>query len=127
MMRLPIALFLLLVACFFACDQGQQAGTPDITGPGRQFVEMLASGNYAGVFATFDATMKSAMPEDKIAEAWQSLQLQVGPFQKIVQVSQTKEQGYDVAYVNCEFEKGKVNVKVVYDAKKEVSGLWFVP
>ena len=127
MMRLSIAFIVLLVACFLACDQGQQAGTPDITGPGRQFVEMLASGNYAGVFATFDGTMKGAMPEDKIAEAWQSLQSQVGSFQQIAEVSQKKEQGYDVAYVTCDFEKGKVNVKVVYNANKEVSGLWFVP
>lgn len=126
-MKLTIGFAILFVVCFVSCDQGEQAGTLDVTGPGRQFVEMLASGNYAGVFATFDGTMKGAMPEDKIAEAWQSLQLQVGPFKKIAQVSQTKEQGYDAAYVNCEFEKGKVNVKVVYNANKEVSGLWFVP
>ena len=127
MMRLSIAFVVLLVACFLACDQGQQAGAPDVTGPGREFVEMLAGGNYAGVFATFDGTMKGAMPEDKIAEAWQSLEQQVGPFQKIAEVSQKKEQGYDVAYVTCDFEKAKVNVKVVYNANKEVSGLWFVP
>ena len=126
-MKLAVGFAILFVVCFVACDQGQQAGTLDVTGPGRQFVEMLASGNYAGVFAAFDGTMKSAMPEDKIAEAWQSLQLQVGPFQKIAEVSQKKEQGFDVAYVTCDFEKGKVNVKVVYNANKEVSGLWFVP
>lgn len=126
-MKLSIAVVVLLVACFLSCDQGQQAGAPDVTGSGRQFVEMLAGGNYAGVFATFDGTMKSAMPEGKIAEAWQSLELQVGSFKKIAEISQKNELGFDVAYVTCEFEKAKVNVKVVYNAKKEVSGLWFVP
>lgn len=99
----------------------------DVTGPGREFVEMLVRGDYAAAVAKFDATMKGVMPEAELSKAWLSLLQQAGPFQRIAGVSQTKEQGHDVAYVRCEFEETEVNVKVVYNENMEVAGLWFVP
>ncbi len=112
---------------FVGCEQQQSVTAPDFTASGRQFVEMLARGEYASVFATFDAAMKDAMPVPQIELTWQSLLAKVGPFTEIVGVRQTKEQGYDVVYVTCSFERDQVDVKVVYNIKKEVSGLWFAP
>ncbi len=121
-MRRVTVFVALLALCIVSCG-----GERDVTAPGREFVEALVRGDYAACVAKFDATMKDVMPEAKLAEAWGSLLQQVGAFQKISSVSQRKEQGYDVAYVLCAFEKTAVNVKVVYNAKMEVSGLWFVP
>ena len=126
-MKLSIALIVLLAAFFVSCDQGQVATAPDFTGSGKEFVEMLVKGDYAAAVTKFDETMKGVMPEVKLAQAWLSLLQQVGPFDKIDSVSQKKEQGYDVVYVTCVFERASVNVKVVYNMNKEVSGLWFVP
>lgn len=126
-MKLFVVLFALLAVFLISCDQGKVAGAQDFTGPGKEFVEMLVKGDYAAAVTKFDATMKGVMPEAKVAEAWLSLLQQVGPFDRIDSVSQKKEQGYDVVYVSCVFERASVNVKVVYNAKKEVSGLWFVP
>jgi hypothetical protein len=42
-------------------------------------------------------------------------------------VRQVKEQGYNVVYVTCTFEKSQLDIKVVYNDKQEVSGLWFLP
>jgi hypothetical protein len=126
-MKSAITIAALLAVFLISCDQGKEAGVPDFTGPGRGFVEMLVKGDYAAAVAKFDKTMKGVMPEAKLAEAWLSLLQQVGPFDKIDSVSQKKEQGYDVVYVTCVFERARVNVKVVYNTKKEISGLWFVP
>ena len=121
-MRTVLIFVGLLAVCVISCG-----GERDVTGPGREFVEALVRGDYTAAVAKFDATMKGVMPEAKLAEAWGSLLQQVGSFQRISSVSQKKEQGYDVAYVLCAFEKTAVNVKVVYNDKMEVSGLWFVP
>ena len=126
-MRFVMALIVMFSISFIACDQGQVAGIPDFTGPAKGFVEMLAKGDYANVFATFDAAMKDAMPEDAVSAAWESLLAQVGDFKRISGVRQVKEQGYDVVYVTCGFEKSQLDVKVVFNDKKEVSGLWFEP
>jgi hypothetical protein len=126
-MKSAITIAALVSVCFFACDQGQVTTAPDFTGSGKEFVEMLIKGDYATAVAKFDETMKGVMPEEKLAQAWLSLLQQVGPFGNIEAVSQKKEQGYDVVYVTCVFERAGVNVKVVYNTKKEVSGLWFIP
>ena len=95
--------------------------------PVKAFVEMLARGDYADAFAQFDAPMKDAMPVDQIRTAWESLLAEVGGFQKIVAVRQAKEQGYDVVYATCAFAKSQLDVKVVFNEQKQVSGLWFLP
>lgn len=119
--------FIALTALLAVSAAVLSCGARDVTGPGRQFVEMLVRGDYEAAVAKFDATMKGVMPDTTLAKAWLSLLQQAGPFKQIAGVSQTKEQGYDVAYVRCDFEQVTVNVKVVYNEKMEVSGLWFVP
>jgi hypothetical protein len=120
---------MIVVVCvlFIACDQGQVAGAPDLTGPAKGFVDMLVKGDYEGAFAQFDATMKDAMPVEQIEAAWGSLLAKTGEFKKIAGVRQAKEQGYNVVYVTCGFEKARLDVKVVFNDKSEISGLWFLP
>ncbi len=38
-----------------------------------------------------------------------------------------KSDKYDIAIVTCRFEKGQLDVKVVYDSQDKVTGLWFTP
>lgn len=127
-MRYFVALLaVLLVVPFISCEQEQTAGAPDLTAPAKDFVGLLAKGDYASAVAKFDDTMKGVMPEVELEDAWQSLLGKVGPFQKIVGVSQKKQEGYNIVRVTCAFEKAELDVKVVYDSQKQVSGLWFVP
>lgn len=126
-MKFSVSLMLVLCFIFVACEQGEVPCATDLTVPARAFVGMLAKGDYAHVYDKFDAAMKDAMPVEQIEGAWQSLESQVGEFENIAGVRQVKEQGYDVVYVTCAFEKGQLDVKVVYNDKMEVSGLWFLP
>ncbi len=123
----------LLIAAFLmgslvSCEQKEEVPKAvDLISLAKEFVEMLAIEDYSNVVKKFDDTMKSAMPQDKVQDAWQSLIAQVGPFKKQVGVRQTKEQGYDVVFVTCEFEKATLDIQVVFDSAKQVSGLWFRP
>ena len=99
----------------------------EVTSAGKQFVELLAKEDYAGAVARFDATMKAASPEPKLREAWQAVQAQAGPFQKQLGATATKVAGYDVVLVTCQFERKRLDTKVVFDAKGQVTGLFFVP
>lgn len=126
-MRCFVTLMLMLGTLFVACDREQTISAPELTGPAKDFVGMLAKGDYASAVVKFDETMKGAMPVETLEQAWQSLLGKTGPFEKIVGVSQRKEQGYDVVLVTCDFENTQLDVKVVYNDKKEISGLWFQP
>jgi dienelactone hydrolase len=99
----------------------------EVTNAGKQFVELLAKEDFTGAVARFDATMKTALPEPKLRETWQTLQAQAGPFQKQLGARATKVAGNDVVLVTCQFERMALDTKVVFDVKGQVAGLFFVP
>lgn len=123
---LVLAVFLigLLISC------GEKESVPkagDFTSQAKGFVELFAKEDYSNAVKNFDNTMKGVMTPDKLKEAWQGLLVQAGSFKRQVGVRQTKEQGFDIVYVTCEFEKSRLDIKVVFNSAKEISGLWFVP
>jgi dienelactone hydrolase len=104
-----------------------QSAPDEVASAAKQFVESLAKEDFAGAVTRFDATMKTALPEPKLRETWQTLQAQVGPFQKQLGVTATKLGEYDVVLVTCQFERMALDTKVVFDSKGQVAGLFFVP
>ena len=123
-----LLLAVFLIGSLISCGEKEvvpKAG--DLTTQAKGFVELFAKEDYSNAVKSFDNTMKGVMTQDKLKEAWQGLLVQAGSFKRQVGVRQTKEQGFDVVYVTCEFEKAKLDIKVVFNSAKEISGLWFVP
>jgi hypothetical protein len=71
--------------------------------------------------------MKNALPAEKLQEVWNSLIAQSGPFVEQLGTRREKILQYDVIFVTCKFEKGVLDAKVVFDRKKQIAGLFFVP
>lgn len=97
----------------------------DIATAGCKFVELLATNDFAGAVMRFDGTMQTAMPQSTLRETWQALEMQIGSFQKQLRARVAKSGGYDIALVSCQFERATLDVKVVFDAKQRVTGLFF--
>lgn len=117
-----------LIGSLISC--GEKEAVPkagDFTSQAKGFVELFAKEDYSNAVKNFDNTMKGVMTPEKLKEAWQGLLVQAGSFKRQVGVRQTKEQGFDIVYVTCEFEKSRLDIKVVFNSAKEISGLWFVP
>ena len=114
--------------CLTSCGR-RQAGTDssNVAARSAQFVDLLAKGDFEKAAEGFNAEMTQAMPAQKLQETWVSLTGQFGPFKRQAGVRMAKEQGFDVAYVTCEFEKGSANVRVVWDRAGQIGGLWVVP
>jgi len=127
MKKLILSLTSLLTVVPVQAQSTSRPVSDDVIGAGRQFVELLAKDDFARAAAWFDATMKKALPEAKLREAWQSVQTQAGPFQKQLGAKAMKVAGYDVVLVTCQFERSTLNTRVVFDRKGQVAGLFFVP
>jgi len=128
-MRATIVVALVAVVCVLvpSCSRPKAAAPAAIEQPARQFVELLAKADFQRASQRFDDTMRQALPADKLQQAWDSLVQQFGAFQRIAGVRTTQEQGYDVAYVRCEFANGATEAKIVFDRNQRISGLWFGP
>ncbi len=103
-------------------DQAKKEG-PAIAG--KEFVELLAKGEYAKAVAMFDSTMKSVMPEAKLKETWEAVTAQVGAFKDMTGVKVQKYQAYDIVLVTCQCERKTFDTKVVFNAAGRVAGLFF--
>ena len=93
----------------------------------RNLVNSLAKGDFKKATENFDETMKKALPAEKLQEAWNSITIQYGPFVEQTGTRRTNILQYDVIFVTCKFEKGTLDTKVVFNGKKQIAGLFFVP
>lgn len=101
--------------------------TGDLTARAKNYVESMARADFASVYKDFDKTMQSVLPAEKLAEAWTSLAAQVGSFKEQLAVRTEKIDAYDVVYVTCNFDRAKIDVKVVFNNAGQVAGLFFQP
>jgi dienelactone hydrolase len=122
-------LLLGVAAALVARAAPSQDATPpaDLAALAERFVERLVEEDYATAVNDFDKTMATVMPPDKLKEAWTSVLERAGPFKRQVSVEVAKVPKYRIGVATCEFEKGMLDVKVVFDADGKVSGLWFAP
>jgi hypothetical protein len=136
MVKTTLALFT-IVAIMSGCGQPADSAQPTVNvvadaapadmnleTKAKGIVDKLAAGNFADVVSTFDATMKAVLSEAALRDTWTSLLQQTGPFQNQGNVRTTTEQGFEVVYVECVFERSKLNAKMVFSKTGEVTGLF---
>jgi dienelactone hydrolase len=124
--RLVVALPIFISAASGGFAQ-QPSGSSEQVEAAKQLVHQLVKEDFAAVVKTFDETMKRLSPEDKLAEAWKAVVGQVGAFKTQLAVRQEKISGYDAVLVTCEFALYTVDIKVVFNNQKQVTGLFFLP
>jgi alpha-beta hydrolase superfamily lysophospholipase len=93
----------------------------------KRFVDLLAAGDFAAAVRSFDETMATALPEQKLAEVWASLNAQAGRYVEQTGVRAAQEGGYQVVFVTCRFERTVLDAKIVFGEAKRIAGLFFVP
>lgn len=93
----------------------------------KAVVTALSKSDFTGATRDFDATMKKALPADKLKAVWAQLEAQVGKYKGIGGTRSEKVPSFDVVYVLTKFEKADLETKVVFDTKSQVGGLFFVP
>jgi len=93
----------------------------------KNLLEQMETGDTTAAVGIFDPTMKAAMSPSQLAAAWKSTESRFGPFQKMVRIRIEKVVGYDVVFITTQFDKATLDIKVVFNDKTEVAGLFFVP
>jgi dienelactone hydrolase len=120
------ALLFLMVATAVLCT-GADEKLMEQTEKAKALVDALAKDDFTAAGKDFDTAMKKALPTDKLEATWKTVLKQVGAFQKRTVVRAQKGEKYDLVFVTCQFEKMELDVKVVFNADKEVTGFFFVP
>lgn len=123
-------LFVALVASLTAGDGVTRAADvvpPERSQTAEDFVNQLAAGDFPAAFARFDATMKAALPEEKLRATWADVTTAAGAFQKVSGSTVEKSGEFDVVHVTGVFANAALTINVVFNSGGEVSGLFFAP
>jgi len=127
------ALFLILAAIVLtnfspsAAPNRQTSSNDDPAAVAKKLVNQLAKGDFTGATESFDETMKTRLPAEKLTQAWNSLITKVGGYKRQLGERTERMLQYEVVFVTCRFEKTVLDVKVVFNDAKQITGLWFVP
>ncbi len=92
-----------------------------------QFVETLAREDFKSAVQQFDSTMQTKVSPEALQSFWADLTTILGKFQRHLAPRTLKTQQDDVVLVPCQFEKGTVTVKTVFNSDKKITGLQFIP
>jgi hypothetical protein len=93
--------------------------------PDNEFVNLLVKQQFSAAAESFDETMKSAFPAEMLEQTWNATASQMGAFKKQVGQRTEKQEDSDVVLVTCEFENGHLDIKLMYNDKKQIAGLFF--
>lgn len=100
---------------------------PEQTATAIALVDALSKGDYSAAGKNFDAVMQKELPTAKRKDLWERLVKQVGAFRKRLGTRTEKAGKFDVVFVTCRFERIVLDVRVVFNGDKEVTGLFFIP
>ena len=98
---------------------------PSATQQAEGLVDSMAKGDFASATKNFDATMKAALPAEKLGQSWAQVTAQIGAFKSRTGSREAQEAGFQTVHVTCQFEKANWDIKVVFDKDGKIGGLWF--
>ena len=90
------------------------------------FVNDLTRGRFAAAEKCFDAKMREVLPREKLKVAWSSAATGRGRYRGMGRVETERDSGYIVKTVTIRFSCGTLNLRIVYNAAHQVTGLFFL-
>lgn len=100
---------------------------PELVDKALGLVQLMAEGSFAEAVLSFDDTMAAALPPEKLAEVWRTLEQQTGSFLEPSGVRMEVAGGYRAMIVTGLFGEAKIDIRVVFDDQERVAGLFFKP
>lgn len=96
---------------------------------GLKFIQLLSTGDFEGAQSMSSQLLLGALSRSGLTlqSFWTKLTEQVGVLKQIKRIKSGTEQGYQIAYVGCEFERATLDAKIVFDKEMKVAGLQFLP
>lgn len=124
-MRTIISIILILIPLHLNSQQKTPLPMNDLISMAKSFVESLEKGDYEAAVENFDETMIKAAPPEKMKQVWETVISQAGKLKQQKGIRTESLPKYDVVYITCEFEKITLDIKVVFNKKKQIAGQFF--
>jgi uncharacterized protein len=93
----------------------------------QAFISLLQREKFAEAEKRFDATMQQALPAANLQSLWQDTVKANGAFQKCEPGTVNHVNKLDVVDTPCDFEKSTVVIRISFDKRQKIAGLFLIP
>ncbi len=94
----------------------------------RELLAHLIAGRSAEAAKTFSPEVLEALPADKLKATWEAVQAQAGAYQSVAKTAKEMIiEANQVVDLSCTFEKMPLVLRISYNGKKQVVGIFFRP
>jgi uncharacterized protein len=93
----------------------------------RAVVDRLSHGDYAGAGSGFDSIMRASLPPDKLEAVWKQVVKKAGRFSAVQRAAVVPAGSVWTVLLTCRFGTAELLVKVAFDIRDQVAGLFFLP
>jgi len=111
----------------FAQPQQPVADLKEIEAMGKDYINLFVKGDFATAASKFTGATPETMPTKSLQELWAAILARHGQFIEQVSAKPERVKNSNIVLVTCKFEKELVDIKVVYNDKKEVTSISFPP
>ncbi len=126
--RFSFLFFIIVIVCLLLPER-LAAQLPDLRVlEAEHFLELLVQGRYDEAASRFDSVVAARLPAVMLQQVWESLQQQVGRFEKYEHFTVTRSDPYFSVRLTLRFAKGVLlDLKLVYDDRDRITGIFFLP
>ncbi len=123
--RLSVISALIVLSFVVACGNKGEKG--NVNTLASDFIQKLVDQQFMSAVGDFDSTMTAQLPPSRLQEVWTTVLNQYGAYQKQIDTHVEITPFYTRINNICEFERGSLNIRVVFDKEKRIAGLFFIP
>lgn len=117
-----------IVFLFMICGASLFAQKPvDYTEQSKQIFEDIRKRNFEKVTVNFDSTVSARIDTARLRQVWDNLLKLAGNFVKVDSITSDHQPNFDVVLQHCQFEKRKIDLKLVYGLEGRIKGISFLP
>lgn len=109
------------------CARGQTVRPESEEVLALEFLGYLRKGEYGEATRMFDSVLRARLPAAELEGVWQGLAAQLGSLESLDEAQTTTSDGHTVIIVPLQFRAAAANARVVFNARKQIAGLWFAP
>lgn len=93
----------------------------------KDFLILLKNNKFEEATDYFSPIVYNQLPASRLKDIWNQLNNQVGQFEKLSRVRTETMKNWNVVFLTCKFERSLLDLKLVFTAEDQITGIFFVP
>jgi fermentation-respiration switch protein FrsA (DUF1100 family) len=87
---------------------------------------MIRNREFEKVVAQLDSSMAARLDTSRLRKSWDNILKVAGNYKSTIRTSSDHQPNFDVVIQHCQFEKKKIDFKMVYGSDKKIKGISFL-